>query len=245
MLRDFRRNGLELSDADLARLVELRGRLAELSTQFQRNLNENHDAIQVSPAELAGLPPAFVERLKRDPQGAYRVTTQYPDYFPFMENARSREARARLYRVFWSREGQRNTPILVEAIRLRDEEAKLLGYPTHADFVTEVRMARSAENVRRFLADLRAKLRPVRDRLYGQLLELERQETGDAGVRLEPWDVTYYLNALKKRDYAIDDEALREYFPAETVLPGCSGCTRRCSASASRRWPARTCGTPR
>ncbi len=220
MLRDFRRDGLELPDEALHRLVAVRSRLAELEVAFQRNLDENQDSIEVTDQELEGVPRAVIERLARTGRGTTVVTTKYPDYFPFMDNARSGEVRRRLYVAFNDREAARNGPLLAEAVRLRDEEAKLLGYATHADFVTEVLMARSAANVRRFLDDLREKLRPLRDRNYAQLTELKRQETGDPEATLAPWDVRYYLTALRKRDYALDEEAIRQYFPAPTVMAG-------------------------
>ena len=219
-LRDFRRNGLALKEAERQRLVDIRSRLTELSTEFERNLDENQDAIEVSQEELAGLPADYVERLKRTDRGRYIVTTKYPDYTPFMENAKSGEARLRLYRAFRNREAAHNLPILTEAIGLRDEAARLLGYGSHADFVTEALMAGSAARVKGFLEDLREKLKPLRDRNYRQLTELKRQETGDPRATLEAFDVHYYLNALKKRDYSLDDETLREYFPAEAVLAG-------------------------
>jgi thimet oligopeptidase len=223
MLREYRRSGLELGDADLAKLVQIRTRLASISTEFQSHLNENTDSIEVSEAELAGLPSAFVARLAKTPSGGRRVTTKYPDWFPFMENARSGEARRRLAVAFNSREAARNTPLLVEAVRLRDEAARLLGYRNHADFVTEDRMAKSGARVKEFLDSLRGKLKMRRDADYAKLLELKRAELDDPSARLEPWDVAYYLNQLKRRDYALDTEQIREYFPAATVLRGMFG----------------------
>ncbi len=219
-MRDFRRNGLELPDDKLARLVALRTRLTELSTEFSRNLNENVDSIQVTQAELAGVPEPLVQRLKKAADGRVIVTTKYPDYIPFMENASSGEARRRLYVAFQSREAARNLPLLQEALTLRDEEARLLGYPNHADFVTEDQMARTSKTVATFLADLKEKLRPLRDRDLSKMTELKRQQTGDKSAKVDPWDVAYYLNQIKKRDFALDGEALRDYFPAQTVLEG-------------------------
>lgn len=219
-LRDFRRNGLELADDKLKRLVEVRTRLTELSTQFGQHLNENADTVEVSEAELEGLPQAMVDRLAKSKSGGRVVTTKYPDYYPFMDNARSEAARQRLYVAMESREAARNTPILKQAIALRDEEAKLLGYATHADFVTGDQMARDAKTVAAFLASLREKLKPRRDADFAKMLELKRAETGDARAELRPWDVPYYLNQIKKRDFTLDSEKIREFFPAPTVLPG-------------------------
>ena len=219
-LRDFRRNGLELDATAQKKLVELQTRLVELSTRFQLNLNANRSQVIVSDAERAGLPEAFVQRLQRAPSGGWIVTCKYPDYFPFMENATSEDARRRLYIAFQSREADKNLPLLREAISLRDQAAKLLGYASHADFVTEDRMAKSGAAVKAFLTDLEGKLRARRDADYAQLTELKRAMTHDAGAVLQPWDTAYYLNQLKKRDWAIDSEAIREFFPVETVLSG-------------------------
>ncbi len=218
-LRDFRRNGLELDDAGLAKLVELRTRLTELGTQYQQNLNENTDSIEITKSEEAGLPESFVKGLQKGKQGLI-VTTKYPHYFPFMENAKSESARKRLFIAFQSREAKSNMPLLTEAIKLRDEEAKLLGYATHADFVTEDLMSGSGAAVKSFLGDLRGKLTVKRDSDYAKLTELKRLETKNPKAKLEPWDMAYYFNKLKLRDYALDTEKIREYFPAERVIEG-------------------------
>lgn len=221
--RDFRRNGLELDDKGLARLVELRTRLASLSTEFSKHLNENTDGIEVTAAELEGVPASAVERLKPGKSGGRIVTTKYPDYYPFMENAKSGDARRRLYVAFNSREIDSNLPLLTEALKIRTEAAKLLGYATHADFVTDDRMAKSGARVQEFLASLATKLRPRRDADYAKLVELKRAETKDPNAKLEPWDVMHYLHELKKRDYTLDDEAIRQFFPADTVVAGMFG----------------------
>jgi thimet oligopeptidase len=218
-LRDFRRNGLELADDKLARLVVLRTRLTELATQFQQHLNENSDSIEATDKELEGLPASYVERLAKG-KASRVVTTKYPDFYPFMENGKSGEARKRLYVAFESREAARNTPLLKEAIALRDEEAKLLGYATHADYMTEDQMSKSSKAVATFLGALKEQLKPRRDADFNKMQDLKRAETGDAKASLEPWDVAYYLNQIKKRDFALDNEKIREFFPSQTVLGG-------------------------
>jgi thimet oligopeptidase len=223
MRRDFRRNGLELPDARLARLVEIRSRLTTLATEFQQHLNENLDAITVTDAELGGLPAPFIERLAAAPGGGRVVTTKYPDYVPFMENAESGEARRRLYLAFNRREAERNAPILKEAIQLRDEAARLLGYATHADYVTDDRMAKTAASVASFLSSLGTRLRPRRDADLARLTSLKREHTGDSATALQPWDVSFYLNVWKRRDFQLETEVLREFFPAEAVTQAMFG----------------------
>lgn len=223
LLRDFRRNGLALDDASLAKLVAIRSRLTSLSTEFSKNLNEDLSSIDLGQDELAGLPQDFVARLRKRDDGRFTVTTKYPDYTPFMENARSEPARKRLYLAFNTRQADRNVPILREAVKLRDDAAKLLGYAVHADYTTEDRMAHDAATVKAFLANVGTKLLPRRDADYARLTAIKRAESGDANAKLEPWDFLYLLNQWKKQDYALDGELIREYFPAEPVVQAMFG----------------------
>lgn len=219
-LRDFKRNGLELDEISQKKLVELQTRLVELQTRFQLNLNSDRSQIAITDAERQGLTDSFVQRLQPAPDGGWIVTCQYPDYFPFMENAVSGDARRRLFIAFQSRQANENMALLKEAIALRDQAAKLLGYASHADFITDDRMAKSSAEVKRFLADLKGKLTARRDADYALMTELKRAETKDPAAVLQPWDIAYYLNQIKKRDWSLDTEALRAFFPIETVLSG-------------------------
>ncbi|MEO6771817.1 MAG: M3 family metallopeptidase [Kofleriaceae bacterium] len=219
-MRDFRRNGLELSDADRTKLIQLRSRLAELQTQYSANLDNDTTSIEVTRGELAGLPAAFVARLTKAPGGKLVVTTKYPDYYPVMENARLEALRKREYLAFNSREADKNLPLLAEAVKLRDEAAHLLGYKTHADYVTETRMAKNAAAVATFLTRLQDELRPGRDVLDAKMLALKQAETHDPHAKLQAWDWRYFMHQIRKRDYALDDEQIRAYFPADKVMAG-------------------------
>jgi len=219
-LRDFRRNGLELSDADLKKLVALRTRIAELETKFESHLDENKDSVQVTLAELDGLPQDFIKRLARGANGQYVITMQYPDYYPFMESARNEAARKRVYLAFDTRAAEQNLPLLTEAVALRDQAAKLLGYASHVDFTTEPRMAKSAATVAAFLSRLRGNLKPGHESLLKAMGALKVQETHDPKARLEIWDWRYYLRELREKDSSVDEEEVRSYFPADVVVAG-------------------------
>lgn len=219
-MRDFKRNGLELSEADRKKLVDLRQRLATLQTAYSHNLDENTDSVEATPAELAGLPADFLARLKKAPDGKLIVTTKYPDYFPVMENAKSEAVRKRLDDVFQEREAKANLPLLQEAVALRDQAAHLLGYASHADFVAEDRMAKDSKTVAAFLARLREELKGRLASDNAKMQALKAADVKDPKAVLQQWDWRYYLNQLKKRDFAIDDEKVRQYFPADKVLSG-------------------------
>ncbi len=176
--------------------------------------------MEANAAELAGLPPDFVARLNKAPDGRYIVTCKYPDYFPVMERAKSEALRRRLETTFNLREAKENLPLIQKAVALRDQAARLLGYASPADFVAEDRMAKSASAIGAFLSRLRGELKPRLAAADTKMQALKAKETGDPAAVIQWWDWRYYLNRLKERDYAIDDERVRQYFPADRVMAG-------------------------
>lgn len=220
-LRDFKRNGLELKDEQREQLVKIRQRLAELSTQYSRNMDEDASSIEVSATELAGLPEEFIKRLKPTKNGKKLiVTTQYPDYYPVMESAVNPATRKKMHLAFSTRGGKANVKLLEEAVALRDDAAKLLGYATHVDFVTDDRMAKNAATVARFEARMREGVRAKLAEETAAMQALKARETKKAKVSIDAWDWRYYLSQLKKQQYAIDDEQVRKYFPSDRVFSG-------------------------
>lgn len=219
-LRDFRRAGLELPDDARKRLVDIRQRLTELETRYHQNLGEDKTRLEFAVADLDGLPADFIARHEKTPEGKVILTVKYPDYFPVMENAKKESVRREMLRAFNNRGGVQNVALLNEATKLRAEAAALLGYATHADFVAEPNMAKTAKTIADFLTRMRAGMKPGLDAYTEKMLALKRAETGDAKAVFNAWDTRYYLNVVRKRDYALDDEEVRTYFPAPKVLAG-------------------------
>ncbi len=221
MMLDFKRNGLELSDADRAKLVQIRSRLTELQTKFGKNLNEDKSSIEVKKADLDGLPEDFIAA-HADPKkkGVYVLTTKYPDYYPVMENAKKEAVRRKLQVAFMGKGGPENRKLLDEAVALRAQAAHLLGYKTHADYVAEDRMAKDAATIEAFLTRMKTGLKPGLERERAIMTEMKVKDTGDKKAVIHSWDWRYYENQIKRRDYAIDDEAVRAYFPADKVMNG-------------------------
>jgi thimet oligopeptidase len=219
-LRDYRRMGFELP---LEKREELKKNLKELmvlENEFGVNINTYEDSIIVTPEEISGLPASYLERLKRDPQGNYIVTLDYPDYFPFMENADVAEKRKELAQKSLRKGGQKNIEILKRVLEIRKINSALLGYDTHASYVLEVRMAKTVEAVQNFIQDLLAKAQPGLVKEFDELRELKKQDTGESESQLAFYDRAYYYNKLKKTKFAVDPQLVKEYFPLETVKQG-------------------------
>ncbi|KAG0435714.1 hypothetical protein HPB47_018352, partial [Ixodes persulcatus] len=107
-----------------------------------------------------------------------------------------------------------------EFVKNLDQKAKLLDYETHADFITEILMARNSGNVRRFLTELAEKLQPLWQKEKQLLLQYKKEECESQGIpfdgKLNAWDLSYYKNL-------VDQEKLRAFFPLDVVTKGLLG----------------------
>lgn len=218
-LDEFQRNGLELPLEKRKQFIEKKKKLVEITTEFDKNLVEWKDSLIVSRDELDGMPEDYIKGLEKTEDGKYKVGLSYPEYFPFMQNAKNADARRRLQIKFFNRGGNRNTDLLESAIRLRHESAELLGKKNHATFVLEQRMAKAPEKVLSFLNDLIAKLKPKGEADLAEMLEF-KQKDDPAATEILPWDWRYYDNQIKKEKYQVDQQKIKEYFPLATVNKG-------------------------
>jgi thimet oligopeptidase len=220
IIRDYRRMGFDLPTDRRENLKDNLKKLSSLSSEFSRNINEYQDRIEVTLEELGGLPEHYVNNLKRTEEGRYIVTLDYPELFPFMENAKSATKRRELSVKNLRKGGERNMEILKEVVRLRDENAKLLGYANHAEFRLEVKMAKTTDTVFDFIYDLTRRLKKGISQEMKELREFKKKLENDPKAEVYHYDVAYLINQLKKEKFLVDDEKVREYFPLETVKQG-------------------------
>ncbi len=217
--RQFEANGMALPDDKLQQLKALKSELAELETKFQKNLNEDTSSVEFTAAELDGASPEFLKRLRRGKNGRYIVTTKSTDYTQLMDNVRVPDTRRRMLTAYDNRAPD-NTALLERAVVLRQQIAQMVGYPTWADYQTNGRMAANAANVQKMLGDLKAKLRPRLEADLAILLKGKQEMEDPKTTRIDAWDIRYFENQVKKRDYAVDSEVIREYFPKDRVMAG-------------------------
>ncbi len=222
-LRDYRRNGFALPAGERAKVRALLDQLVTLGVEFQKNISEWDDGIVVPRAALAGLPDAFIDSLRtEDVEGEthYRVSLDYPEYFPFMGKAESQELRRELFAKEQVKGGAANVAVLEQALQARQEAASILGYDSWAAYVLEIRMAKEPERVAEFLADLRERL-AVKAEADLALM------AGANGGPVNIWDWRYCHDQLLQSEYAIDDFAVAQYFPLDACLEGLFDVCRR------------------
>ncbi|HEX6159159.1 MAG TPA: M3 family metallopeptidase, partial [Thermoanaerobaculia bacterium] len=220
LIEAFEDSGVSLPPEKRQRFKEISERLTELGQEFAKNIRENETRLTFTPAECEGLPQAYLERVPRDEAGNIVVGFDYPDYVPFLMNARSEEARKRYWVANTRRGTARNLEVMDEIVALRREIAELYDVPSYAHYVTKRRMAEKPETVTQFLDEVRSVVTEAELRDLGELSEVKAKMLGIPveEARIDRWDVAYYRERLREQHYAIDQEELRRYFPTESTV---------------------------
>lgn len=219
-LRDYRRAGVDKSPAIRERLKQIDEELTRLGQHFSKNISEDVRAVEIKdPARLAGLPQDFRDAHAPGDKGTIRITTDYPDYNPFMTYADDDELRRELYVKFRSRGDQANEQVLHDILALRKEKATLLGYANWADYITADKMIGSGDRAAGFLEKVWKLARPRAEEDYAELLrQLKTVEPGATTVA--DWQKVWLENLVKKQRYEVDASEVRQYFPYQRVLAG-------------------------
>jgi thimet oligopeptidase len=214
----FEKNGLKLDDANLAKLKEILGQISANQAKFSKNTNGDKSQVEFTEAELAGVPADFIARLDKKGMN-YIVVPNEATYPVFMQNASNADARKKMMLSYLNRGGLENTQLLEATTQLRFQAAQLLGFASWDDYQLQGRMAESKTKVLDFLNSLKGKLAQRNKADLDQLLAYKK-EVDPSATTLNQWDITWAQNQLKKRDYSVDEEAIREFFPADVVIPG-------------------------
>lgn len=236
-LRDFRLGGVALDGEQKKRFGAIQKRLSELSTQFSNNVLDATQAWfkHFTDAEaLAGLPESALaqaaQAAAQKQLSGYVVTLDFPSYLAVMMYADNRQLREEMYTAYVTRasaDGKKadgssaaqwdNSALITETLALRHELAQLLGFANYAERSLASKMAESTQQVLEFLNELAQKSRPLAERDIQALRDFAATQ---GCTDLQPWDMTYYSEKLRVEKYAISQEELRPYFPAERVING-------------------------
>ncbi len=226
--KDFVRAGALLSEADKKRLRELNQEESKLVTSFQNRLLAATKAGAVvidDKKQLDGLSEAEISAAaeaahQRGLDGKWVLTLQNTTQQPGQVSLRDRAVRERLFRASTMRAEKSDSndtrSIILRLAELRPEKAKLLGFPTYADYVLADQMAKTPSAAIKLLTDLVAATTGKAQREAAKMQELVDREKG--GFKLEPWDWQYYSEQVRKAEYALDDAQIKPYFELNRVL---------------------------
>lgn len=218
-LSRFKRAGAELTGKKAQEYAALTRKKMEEITQFNVNLMNYKDQLELTKEQLAGLSDVYINRLARTDEGKYIVTLKYPDYNPFMSNAQDEAARKALQIKFANRGGEENVKLLEDVLQIRSKTSRLLGYKDHPQYVLQDRMAQNKKTLKHFLKDIEKNLKPVGKKELKNYKKLKKEMTGD-GKNFGLWDFPYYYNQYMKKYYNVDQEKIKEYFPTDHVIDG-------------------------
>ncbi|KAI1081775.1 Metalloprotease [Whalleya microplaca] len=226
-LKGYIRNGLGLPKGPKRdRFKEIKKQLSQISIAFQKSLNEEDGGVWFTKEELDGVPEDVISGLKEgteENQGKVKVSFKYPDLFPTLKFAKNPETRKKLF-IAGENKVTSNVPLFRDALLLRDESARLLGYPNHAAFRIEDKMAKDPATVDAFLADLRTRLTAGGKKEVAHLLELKKKDEESRGLKPDGnyylWDHRFYDRMMIEQEYSINEVEIAEYFPLQSTVQG-------------------------
>lgn len=229
--QDFERNGANLSPEDQETLKDINTRLTTLYNEFSENLlaetNKNFKLVIDNKEDLAGLPEGVIaqaasEAEKIEETGKWVFTLAKPSWIPFLQFSEKRELREKIYRAYFMRgdndNENDNKDIIKKIVKLRDQKAKLMGFPDFASYKLDVCMAKTPENAYDLLMELwKPALEMTKEDVKAMQAIADRD--GD-NIKIESWDWWYYIEKLRKEKYDLDEAQLKPYFALENVKKG-------------------------
>ena len=231
-IRDFRLGGAELSDEKKSRFAEIQEQQAALQTKFSENVLDATNAYELiitDEKRLAGLPDdvkqAAQASAEKEGKTGWRFTLHFPSYFPILQYAGDRALRETIYTANATKASELgansvwdNSQNIIDILKLRHEEAQLLGYKNYAEVSLVPKMATQPTEVIRFLDDLAQRARPFAENDLAELKAFAKTELGID--KLEAWDTTYASEKLREKRYAFSEQEVKQYFPEHKVVDG-------------------------
>jgi oligopeptidase A len=244
MLRDARHAGVGLAEAERQRFNAIAGELAELATAFGNHVLDATKAYSLllrKPGEVEGLPQSLLELAAQSAReageseasaeaGPWRITLDAPSFVPFLQHARWRDLRERLYRAYVTRASAGeldNAPVIERMLALRREHAVLLGFATYAELSLDAKMAPDVGTVERLLEELRAASFDAASADLEDLRVFARERDAPEAEAIQLWDVSFWAERLREARFDYSEEELRPWFPLPRVLEGLFGLSER------------------
>ena len=229
-VRDFKLGGAELPAAQKVRFKEISEALSKLGSKFEENIMDNTNDfkhIVENIADLAGLPEDAIEAAKEaaksDGKEGYQFSLHFPSYMPVLQYADNRALRETLYRAYATRASELskpewdNTSLISDILKLKREEAQLLGFSNFAELSLATKMADTPQQVTEFLNTLAKRAKPYAQQDMQELTAYAAK----LGINdMQAWDVAYVSEKLRVEKYAFSDQEVKQYFPENKVLAG-------------------------
>ena len=232
----FRRAGAGLNDEAKARMAEINEQLAQLGTSFSHHVlgDEQDWFLELGEDDRAGLSESFIAAAKaaaeeRGMPGKAIVTLSRSSVEPFLQSSARRDLREKVFKAFTARgdngNSNDNNAVIGEILALREEAAKIMGFPNFAAYRLEDSMAKTPEAVRGLLERV---WKPARAKALADRDQLQEMITAEGGnFKLEAWDWRYYAEKLRQAKANFDDAAIKPYLSLDNMIAAAFDCATR------------------
>ncbi|MFN5522528.1 M3 family metallopeptidase, partial [Bradyrhizobium sp.] len=232
----FRRAGAGLNDEAKARMAEINEQLAQLGTSFSHHVlgDEQDWFLELGEDDRAGLSESFIAAAKaaaeeRGMPGKAIVTLSRSSVEPFLQSSARRDLRETVFKAFTARgdngNSNDNNAVIGEILALREEAAKIMGFPNFAAYRLEDSMAKTPEAVRGLLERV---WKPARAKALADRDQLQEMITAEGGnFKLEAWDWRYYAEKLRQAKANFDDAAIKPYLSLDNMIAAAFDCATR------------------
>lgn len=210
--------GVALPAAGRQRMRDTSRAMARLAQDFERRILEDTRRVAFTEEELAGVPASVWREAPRDPAGRVQLGLDAPTYQAVIEHAVDGAARERMWRAGLTQGGAANLRTLDRLARLRHEQARLLGFSSHADRVLRTRMAGSAARASAFIDTVQQAVAERERADLALLRDAKAAHVGQPDAVLARWDVAFYTERLRRARHAVDQEQFRQHLPGETAV---------------------------
>jgi peptidyl-dipeptidase Dcp len=225
----FESEGAFLPAEGQQRIKEIDDRLITLASKFMDNLNKGtrqQAVLFTDAADIAGLPDSVVSALRESAQEeghseGWMVVPERLQVDMLLEMGQSRNFRQKVFEALGrvgTQEPHDNEPVIKEMLGLRQERAKMLGYPDYASYALSSTMAGSVDRANAFMDAVTDKALPK----FEETVRLVQAfATSNGGPRkLEAWDLPYWAAQYKEKNYGFDAAKYSEYLPLDNVIDG-------------------------
>lgn len=236
----FKLSGVALDQEKKQQFKDIKQKLSLLKSKFEQNVLDATRAWKkhiLDEKQLSGLPEfaraMAVQAAGKEELEGWLFTLDAPSYIAVMTYADERSLREEMYRAYSTRASDQgpnagefdNSTIMEEILKNREQLAGLLGYNNYAEYSIANKMAESTDVVLQFLDDLVVRARPQAQKELDELKQFAQQQSGLADF--QAWDVAYYSEKLKQKNYGFSQEEVKPYFPAPKVINGLFGIVNR------------------
>jgi len=229
-LLGFELGGVDLPAEKKEEFTRIKEELSSLTSKFEENLLDATNKFQLhitDPIKISGLPDDIISMVKNNAEqkklDGWLFSLDFPCYIPTLQYADDRELRKEMYHAYATKASELDDPLLDNSqninniLTLKSRLANMLNYSNYSSMSLKTKMAKSSDDVTKFLYDLALKAKPFAKK---DMFDLSKEAAKNRIDNIEAWDVSYFSEKIKQKKFNFSDQEIKNYFPKVKVLSG-------------------------